>query len=149
MLIPSLLTANFIASTETALLYVKNDILMNMNQPHVTLLEVINLSATFDTVDHSILLNRLQSNFDISGQAISCFKSYLHDRYQSISVNRSDLQEIWSKVRRSAGFLPCPPAFICYVQYVSYVCQQAIRHSGKQPPKCPCLHWWHEALCVI
>ena len=40
--------------TETALLKVKNDILMNMNKGHVTLLVFLDLSAAFDTVDNAI-----------------------------------------------------------------------------------------------
>ncbi|CAB3993314.1 Hypothetical predicted protein [Paramuricea clavata] len=41
-------------STETAFLRVKNDILMNMNKHHVTLLVLLALSAVFDTVDNTI-----------------------------------------------------------------------------------------------
>ena len=52
-------------STETALLKVKNDILMNMENQQVTLLVLLDLSASFDTVDHLILLDRLQSDFGI------------------------------------------------------------------------------------
>ena len=44
-------------STETALLKVKNDLLMNMDNQHVTLL--LDLSATFNTVSYDILLDRL------------------------------------------------------------------------------------------
>jgi len=42
--------------TESALLKVKNDILLNMNRQHVTLLVLLDLSTAFDTIDHGILL---------------------------------------------------------------------------------------------
>ena len=39
-------------STETELIKVQNDILMNMDRQQVTLLVLLNLSAAFDTMDH-------------------------------------------------------------------------------------------------
>ena len=74
-------------STETALLKVKNDILMNMEDKHVTLLVFLDLSAAFDTVDHRILLDRLQFDFGISGSALNWFESYLSYRTQCISID--------------------------------------------------------------
>ena len=74
-------------STETALLRVKNDILLNMNQQRVTLLVLLDLSAAFDTVDHTILLNRLSRDFGITGHMYAWFESYLHNRFQSVSIN--------------------------------------------------------------
>ena len=64
-------------STETALLKVQNDILMNMNCKHVTLLVLLDLSAAFVT-DHKILLARLKSSIGINGTALNWFTSYLN-----------------------------------------------------------------------
>ena len=66
--------------TETALLKVQNDILINMNRQHVTLLVLLDLSATFDTVDHNILLDRLHNSFGIKDTALNWFASYVSNR---------------------------------------------------------------------
>ncbi len=44
-------------------------------------------SAAFDTIDHNILLNRLENFVGISGSALAWFKSYLSDRHQFVAVN--------------------------------------------------------------
>ncbi len=43
--------------------------------------------AAFDTIDHNILLNRLENFVGISGSALAWFKSYLSDRHQFVAVN--------------------------------------------------------------
>ena len=73
-------------STETALLKVKNDILMNMENQKVTLLVLLDLSTAFDTVDHRILLDCLQFDFGISGSALNWIESYLSNRTQRIYI---------------------------------------------------------------
>ncbi|CAB3996996.1 Hypothetical predicted protein, partial [Paramuricea clavata] len=72
-------------STETALLKVQNDILLNMDCQQVTLLVLLDLSAAFDTVDHSILLHRLETSFGITGTVRKWFESYLSGRCQRIA----------------------------------------------------------------
>ena len=52
-------------STESALLKVKNDILLNMEAQKVTLLVILDLGAAVDTVRHDNLLNRLKSRFGL------------------------------------------------------------------------------------
>ena len=74
-------------STESALLKVKNDILLNMEAQKVTLLVLLDLSAAFDTVRHDTLLNRLKSRFGVDGKALEWFASYLADRTQRVTVN--------------------------------------------------------------
>ena len=72
-------------STETALLKVKNDILLNMNKQHVTLLVLLDLSAAFDTVEHKILLEALNT-LGLGGRVSKWFRSYLSGRSQRILV---------------------------------------------------------------
>ena len=74
-------------STESALLKVKNDILLNMEAQKVTLLVLLDLSAAFDTVRHETLLSRLRSRFGVDGKALDWFASYLADRSQRVAVN--------------------------------------------------------------
>ena len=48
-----------------ALVKVANDILMKMNSQEMTLLVILDLSAAFDTVNHNILLTRLNEEIGI------------------------------------------------------------------------------------
>ena len=74
-------------STETALLKIKNDILMNMDKQHATRLILLDLGAASDTVDHRILLNRLCTEFSMSGKVQDWFASYLLNRSQKVTVD--------------------------------------------------------------
>lgn len=87
-LIPSLQSA-FRAhhSTETAVLKITSDILRFMDKGNLCLLSLLDLSSAFDSIDHTILLQRLQSSFGISISALSWFHSFLFDR--SLSVRHS------------------------------------------------------------
>ena len=60
-------------STETALLRVTNDILLNMNNQRVTLLLLLDLSIAFNTVDYDTLLHRLQFSFGFHGKDLSWY----------------------------------------------------------------------------
>lgn len=74
-------------STETALLRVLNDLLLYVNSGDCAVLALLDLSAAFDTLDHSILLSRLESNFGLTGHALSWLRSYLSGRRQSVRIN--------------------------------------------------------------
>ena len=101
-------------STETALLRVKNDILLNMNQQRVTLLVLLDLSAAFDSVDHTILVNRLSKDFGITGNVYSWFESYLHNRFQFVSINCVTSDEFHTKHGVPQGSCLGPLLFVLY-----------------------------------
>ena len=69
-------------STETAVLRVLSDILRAVDSGDVAGLVLLDLSAAFDTVDHDILIRRLQTTYGINGTVIKWFGSYLTDRSQ-------------------------------------------------------------------
>ena len=67
-----------------------------MDDGKVTALTLLDLSAAFDTIDHIILLRRLDDWFWESGKALDSFKSYLTGRSQRINLgdclsSKSDL----------------------------------------------------------
>ena len=74
-------------STETALLSIKNDIHVSLSQGMPTALVLLDLSAAFDTIDHSGLLQCLSEWFGFSGSVLSWFRSYLHGRSQSVKID--------------------------------------------------------------
>ena len=80
-------------SRETTLLKVQNDILLNMDNQRVTLLVLLDLSSAFDTVDHEVLLRRLQRTFGIADTALQWFRSYLAGRLQRVLLNGSFSEE--------------------------------------------------------
>ena len=73
-------------STETALLKVVNDLLMAADSGYCSILVLLDLTAAFDTIDHTILITRLQHSVGISGTALEWFKSYLTGRQFSIGI---------------------------------------------------------------
>ena len=71
-------------STETALLRITTDLLNASDSGLVSALVLLDLSAAFDTIDHHLLIDRLNSTFGIRDTTLSWFIGYLQNRSQSV-----------------------------------------------------------------
>jgi len=71
-------------STEPAVLHVLSDLLEAVDGGGVAALVLLDLSAAFDTVDHSSLFRRLELTIGLCGPVLLWFQSYLRGRSQYI-----------------------------------------------------------------
>ena len=71
-------------STETALLFTLNNIRQSADRGKSTILVSLDLSSSFDTIDHHLLLERLRTMFAVNGPALNWLRSYLTDRTQLV-----------------------------------------------------------------
>ncbi len=104
-------------STETALVKITNDLLLASDKGCISLLVLLDLSAAFDTIDHDILIDRLQNYTGIQGQALRWFRSYLSDRYHFVYLNGGVISIITSKVWSTTRI--CPRSSIIFIIYVA------------------------------
>ena len=81
-------------SSETALLYVQNDIFTSLDVGHCTALLLVDLSAAFNAIDRSILTHRLQLWLGISSSALNLLSSFLSDRSQTVIMSASKSQPV-------------------------------------------------------
>ena len=58
-----------------------------MEKGNISFMILIDLSAAFDMVDHSILLRLLEEKFNIRGNLLKWFDSYLRPRGFVVNVN--------------------------------------------------------------
>ena len=101
-------------STESALLNIHNDIFLIMAKGSVTALTLLDLSAAFDNIDHTILLDRLNVYYGISELALGWFKSYLSGRTHSVKVGSTLSHPAAFQYGVPQGFVLRPMLFFLY-----------------------------------
>ena len=72
-------------STETALCRINDNVLNNKTVCFCSLMLFLDLSATFDTINHKILIQRLIER-GFSGKALDWLTSYIFDRMSRVSI---------------------------------------------------------------
>ena len=111
-------------STETAILSVHNDLVRAIDNRHISLLVLLDLSAAFDTVDHNILLSVLEHRFAIHGTALDWFRSYLTECTQSFVFAGKQTTAYQVECSVPQGSVLGPLGFVAYTDDVIDVIQQ-------------------------
>jgi len=104
-------------STETAVLRVLSDIFEALDRGDWATLTLLDLSAAFDTIDHTTLIRRLQISYGFNDVVLSWFLSYLHDRSQYVRCSNNLLIYIMT--------------YICLSTTVYGVLKPPITHSSQ------------------
>lgn len=102
-------------STETALLRVKRDCDNAIDSGKSVLLVLLDLSAAFDTIDHNILLDRLQTLIGVKSNALKWFKSYISGRLQKVVIRNSISEQVPLDVGVPQGSVLGPLLFLLYI----------------------------------
>ena len=85
----------------------------------VSVLIGLDLSAAFDTVDHSLLCDRLQSQFGVTDTALDWLRSYLCDRAQYVKIGQHQSDTVQLDVRVPQGSVLGPLLFAVYCSPVA------------------------------
>jgi hypothetical protein len=106
-------------STEHNLIQVTNFIGNALNNGDWALGIFLDLKKAFDTVQHDILLRKLE-RYGINGTNLSWFRSYLSNRLQGVDINGSlsDLKEIIMSVLQGSSLGPI--LFLCFINDIHY-----------------------------
>ena len=108
-------------STEHAILHLVDQINCSFEKNLFTLGIFIDLSKAFDTVDHKILITKLE-NYGVKGTNLLSFKSYLKNRKQFIAYENFSTSYINISCGAPQGPILGPLLFLVYVNDLNKTC---------------------------
>jgi len=111
-------------STATALLRVHHDITVALDNNCCAVLLMLDLSAAFDTIDHDILIQRLEYSFWIIESALMWFNSYLTGRTQRVAVGSTISNTLHLKFGVPQGSVLGPRLYCMFAKPIGEICKR-------------------------
>ena len=111
-----LISNKLFSPLQTAFVHIVNDLLTVLDNGKICILKLLDLSVAVDTIDHNILLHRLDHTFVISDSALSWFRSCLSDPTEIVTVNGLRSDEASLSFGVPLGSVLGPFLFVLYTQ---------------------------------
>lgn len=108
-------------STETALLKILDDLYRIIDSRRSAVLIGLDLSAAFDTIEHDLLIERLETVFGVTGSALQWIGSYIRDREQFVVAGGESSARTHCEYGVPQGSVLGPFLFSVYVSPIADV----------------------------
>ena len=113
-------------STETAFLRVSHDIMEALDNQSSAVMVLLDLSAAFDVIDHTILFQRLETTYGIHGKSLAWIKSYLTNRHQRVVIGSDTSDPCHLQFGVPQGSVLGPKLYCLFSKPIGDIC----RHHG-------------------